>query len=472
MTGTRRSSLPVRTRAAVLAGKAAAAASRLLRQGGGTAVAGLAAERIDSQIVRRLGSTLGHGCIIVTGTNGKTTTALMLSRAAALAGLRPLHNRSGSNLMRGLAASLVAEARGPGRIPDAADRLGVFEVDEATVPHAVQALAPRAVVFNNLFRDQLDRYGEVDAVAAIWQRTLEAAPPTMAAVLNADDPSVATLAASVSGRCLFFGVDDPSAGIAAPEHAADARTCRTCGADLAYDVAYYGHVGRWSCPRCRAARPPADVRAVAIRAGAEQTDLRVDTPAGSYTVALPLAGLYNVYNALAATAGALAVGLPLDAVRTALAGFSAAFGRQERFEVDGRTVHVLLGKNPAGLNEVLRTVAARPGSHHLLLVLNDAIADGRDVSWVWDADFEILAGRAASLVVSGTRADDLALRLKYAGFGQEFLVLSNRAQALDAALAATPAGEALFVVPTYTAMLELRELLARRGGRAPYWENA
>jgi UDP-N-acetylmuramyl tripeptide synthase len=437
----------------VAAGKAAGAASRRLGRGGGTAIAGLVAQRLDPGLVAHLAAQLGHGSVLVTGTNGKTTTARMVSAIAREAGLRPLPNPSGSNLMRGVATALV-------------------EVDEAVLPHAAAALRPRAVAFTNLFRDQLDRYGEVDSVAELWRRALNALPPSAAVVLNADDPGVASLAPAAPGPLLLSGVDDPGVSQEGPEHASDFRWCLACGGELAYHAAFYGHVGHWYCPACHSSRPAPDVRATQVEPRPSgRTALSLVTPAGEFSLELPLAGLYNVYNALAAVACGLALRAPLEAVARALSGLSAAFGRQEVFDVEGRRVEVLLGKNPTGLNEVLRTIAAREGPKHLLLFLNDGIADGRDVSWIWDADYEIMAGRTASLVVAGSRAEDLALRLKYAGFGSEVPVVSRTEQALSLALAAMPEGETLYVVPTYTAMLEVRELLARRGRRPHYWEE-
>jgi UDP-N-acetylmuramyl tripeptide synthase len=197
----------------------------------------------------------------------------------------------------------------------------------------------------------------------------------------------------------------------------------------------------------------------------------VTTTAGELRVELPLAGLYNVENALAATAAAVALELPPDAVERALASFQPAFGRQERFSIDGRDVVVLLGKNPTGMNQVLRTIVAGGTGAHLLLFLNDGIADGRDISWIWDTDYELVAPVAASAVVSGTRAEELALRLKYADLAIEPQLIHDPRDALDTALAATPAGETLYVVPTYTAMLTVRELLARRGARGHFWEE-
>lgn len=465
--------MQVRTLAAIVAGKAAGAGSRLLGRGGGTAVAGLVAERIDPGVVRRLSAQAGHGAIAITGTNGKTTTALMLSRIAREAGLVPLHNRSGSNLMRGVAALFVREASLGGRIADAARRLAILEVDEATLPLIVPAVRPRAVVFTNLFRDQLDRYGEVDAVAQAWERALAGAPADTTLVLNADDPGVAHLGGRARGRVLYYGVDDTGAAVAGDEHASDFRTCLRCGAELAYGATFYGHIGHWRCDACGNRRPAPDVRITRVEQGEETTALTIAAPAGELRVTLPLAGLYNAYNALAAAAGAIALGIAAPPIVAALDGFSAAFGRQERFRVDGREVRVLLGKNPTGLNQVLRAIAAREGRKRLLFFLNDGIADGRDVSWIWDADYELAQPQAEWVLAAGTRAEDLALRLKYAGFGGDVPVERDARAAVRRAIAETPTGGTLYVVPTYTAMLKVRELLARRDGSARhFWEDA
>jgi UDP-N-acetylmuramyl tripeptide synthase len=466
-----------RTWAAITIGRLAGAASRTARRGGGTAVAGLVAQQIDPRLAGWLAAQLGRGCAVVTGTNGKTTTARMLAAIAGEAGLRPLANPSGSNLMRGVATALLGATDPFGRLRDAADRLGVFEVDEATLPEAAAALRPRVIVFTNLFRDQLDRYGEVDTVARLWQRTVEGLPDSTTLVLNADDPAVASLASTTKARVLTFGIDDTRVAEERLEHASDYRFCLSCGEELAYSAAFFGHVGHWRCPSCGRARPAPDVRATCVEFASERLmRLAIGTHQGNVHIELPLAGLYNAENALAAAAGALALGLPPAAIERALSSFRPAFGRQERFELDGRTVLVLLGKNPTGMNQVLRTITfAHPPQAdglHLLLFLNDGIADGRDISWIWDADYELIADRVASVVVSGTRAEELALRLKYADLRVEPQTAHDAQQALDAALAQTPSGETLYVVPTYTAMLEIRELLARRGQRPHFWEES
>ncbi len=468
-----------RTIAAIFAGKAAGRASRLFGRGGGTAIAGLAALRLDSAIVRDLVGQAGAGTIAITGTNGKTTTSLMMSRIATAAGLAPLHNRSGSNMMRGVAAMLVEEASLLGEIADPATRIAILEVDEATLPEIAREVHPKVIVFTNLFRDQLDRYGEVDTVARSWGTALareqlpnakqQGSPPTI--VLNADDPAVAHLGRAYAGRTLYYGVEDTSVSVDAIDHASDFRTCLDCGAELSYTATFYGHIGHWRCATCGNARPTPDIQLTRVVLGDDSTSMEIALPAGEMRVVLPLTGLYNAYNALAAIGGALAMSLARNPTVTALEGFSAAFGRQERFAVQGRDVHVLLGKNPTGLNQVLRTVAANGGQKRILFFLNDGIADGRDISWIWDADYEIVQPLTDWVLAAGTRAEDLALRLKYAGFGDEIDAERNTATALQRALDATPVGETLHIIPTYTAMLDVRELLATQAGSSRFWED-
>ncbi len=460
-----------RTLASVWAAKGTAFASRALGRGGGTAASGLVGAWLQPHLIGELASQLGHGSVIVTGTNGKTTTSLLLSDTARAAGLKPLANTSGSNLVRGLASTLALATGTDGRVRDAKERIGVFEVDEATVPLVLRDIQPRAIVFTNLFRDQLDRYGEVAAVAGLWREMLKAAPPDLRLVLNADDPAVASLG---DGRenVTYFGVEDRKLDKGAPDHASDALSCVVCGARLEYSVAFFGHVGHWRCPACKRTRPKPDVaaRLVNLKDG---RSARFQLAAGEHKgmVELGIGGLYNVYNALAATAGALALGLPVTASIEATEGVAAAFGRQEAFEVDGRRVEVFLGKNPAGLNQVLSTLLLDASRHTALFVLNDGIADGRDISWVWDADFEMAAGKLDRVITSGTRAAEMALRLKYAEWDEKTIEVDPEiARALERAITLTQPGDCLTIVPTYTAMLTVRELLAKRAGKEPFWK--
>jgi lipid II isoglutaminyl synthase (glutamine-hydrolysing) len=458
-----------RTLASIWAAKTAAKASRALHRGGGTAAGGLVGLWLQPDLIRDMAAQLGRGCVTITGTNGKTTTSLLISETARAAGLLPLANGSGSNLARGIASALAMAADAEGKLHWPEQRIGVFEVDEATLTQALPDLQPRVAVFTNLFRDQLDRYGEVEAVAARWREVIASAPADLRLVLNADDPTVAMLG---EGRenVTYFGVEDRKLHQGAPEHASDALFCR-CGGRLDYAVAFYGHIGHWRCPACGRERSKPSVAARLVKLGdGHSARFQLESRAEKSILELGTGGLYNVYNALAAAAAAEALSLPRSALEEALHSTGAAFGRQEAFEIDGRHVEIYLGKNPAGLNQVLATLLLDDTRSTALIILNDGIADGRDISWIWDADFEVAAGRLRRVVVSGTRAAEMALRLKYAEWDESSLeVVPDVATAVERALAATPQGGCLTVMPTYTAMLTVRELLAKRSGKEPFW---
>jgi lipid II isoglutaminyl synthase (glutamine-hydrolysing) len=452
--------------------RATGALSRRSGRGGGTTLPGRVLLRMAPDAIRRLGSRLEGGSTIVSATNGKTTTAGMIASALAAAGRRPVHNRAGSNMTWGVATALLEQR---------ADE-GLFEVDEAWLPQIAADLDPRLIVLGNLFRDQLDRYGELETLADRWAELVAARAGSTGFVLNADDALVADLGRDreLARRpgVTYFGIDDPSQALPELQHAHDAKHCRRCGAAYAYERAFIGHLGHYSCPNCGADRPIPDVTATRIELeGMSGSRVEVRAPDGSASLKLPLPGLYNVYNALAALASALRLGVSLPQAVAALEGVEAAFGRVETVEVEGRRVSILLIKNPAGANEVLRTLgleadrgrATGDGRLDLWIALNDRIADGRDVSWVWDADFELLAGRARRVVCAGTRAPELAVRLKYAGWDEAALEVEPEIDAaFDRAVAGTQ--RTLFALPTYTALLELRRLLADRGLAKEYWE--
>jgi UDP-N-acetylmuramyl tripeptide synthase len=460
---------------AILVGGAATSIIRGLHLGGGTSLPGTLARAVDADVAGALSAQLRHGSVVITGTNGKTSTCGLATAVLRSTGLRVWHNREGANLARGITASLIQHASVTGKLHEHGDAAFVFEVDEAAASTVVAELQPRVLVVLNLFRDQLDRYGEVQAVAERWRRMIRTLPPSTTLVLNADDPAVAALAdVHVDGAVLYFGIDEvPSA--AAGAHwldVVDTRTCPRCQAPLVYSHRFYSHIGHWTCPACGATRPTLDVRAreITLR-GLEQTLFTLILPDGAAETALALPGLYNVYNALAAAGVGVAFEATAAAAHAGLERFRPAFGRAERIQVGARGVGIYLTKNPTGLNEVLRVLAADGVPHYLLLLLNDHIADSQDVSWIWDADLEQMAGLAHSLTVGGDRALDLALRLKYAGVQVDHIEPAV-GRALAWALAQLPAGETLYVLPTYTAMLAVRGELERQGYTEHYWGHA
>jgi lipid II isoglutaminyl synthase (glutamine-hydrolysing) len=449
-----------RVRALLPLVRAAGSLSRLAGRGGGTTLPGKLLWKLDPAAIDALAARLPQGAVAVSATNGKTTTAAMVAEI-----LRPrvrvAHNDSGANLVSGVASALV-------RARDA--QLGLFEVDEGALPEVARRVRPKALLLGNLFRDQLDRYGELELVAGRWRATVAALPHAQL-VVNGDDPQVGALARP-GGR--VFGLDDPRVARPALQHAADSKYCLRCGTPYEYAAAYVGHLGDYRCPNCGHARPPLDVVAREIELhGLDGASFALVAAEGERRIDLPLPGLYNVYNALGAASLALTLGIGLDDVRDGLARFSAAFGRFERIAIGDRRVLVLLIKNPAGANEAIRTLVEGAPPHVAVIALNDGIADGRDVSWIWDVDFEPLIGGIDHLVATGSRAAELALRFAYGGLDRDRIeVVPPLDAALDRGLELTPAGGELTVLPTYTAMLALRRTLVERGHVTNYWERA
>jgi UDP-N-acetylmuramyl tripeptide synthase len=450
--------------------RAVGSLSRRSGRGGGTTLPGRLLLRMDPEAIATLGRDLTGGTTIVSATNGKTTTAGMIAAALAAVGRRPVHNRAGSNMSWGVATALLEQSGDE----------GLFEVDEAWLPRIAAELDPRLVVLSNLFRDQLDRYGELERLADDWAALVSERAGQTGFVLNADDPLVADLGRDreLARRpgITYFGIEDPSQALPELQHAFDAKHCRRCGHPYSYERAFVGHLGHYVCPNCHADRPAPDLAATEIELeGMSGSRFVVRDAEREHEVRLPLPGLYNVYNALGALATVVRLDVPIERAISGLANVEAAFGRVETIEVGGVPVAILLIKNPAGTNEVLRTLRFEAAGDRssgdrldLWIALNDRIADGRDVSWIWDADFELLAAIADRIHCSGTRAPEIAARLKYAGIEPDRLTVDESIErSLDAAVAA--ADGRLFALPTYTALIELRTLLAARGLAREFW---
>ena len=451
--------LALETTAARIVGQLSRAAGR----GGGTTLPGKLLWKLDPGAIDALAARLPHGSAVVSATNGKTTTAAMAASILA-PGHRLAWNSSGANLASGVASTLLAA-------PEA--ELALLEVDEAALPEILRRTAPRVVSLANLFRDQLDRYGELELVAERWRTAVAELPLATTLVVNADDPVVGDLATGRE-RALRFGIDDPAHARGALQHAADSKYCVRCGRPYSYAAVYVGQLGAYRCDACGHERPHLDVAARAIQLdGLDGSTFELATPAGNGRVRLALPGLYNVYNALAAASLALALDAPLAAVVAGLERFTAAFGRFERFGAEGREVVMLLVKNPAGANEAIRTLVDAEAPAVVVVALNDAIADGRDVSWIWDVDFEPLLARVERVVATGDRAAELGLRFVYGGLAEDALeVVDSLDTAFSRGLELVPEGGRLVVLPTYTAMLALRAIAGERGLVRPYWERA
>jgi lipid II isoglutaminyl synthase (glutamine-hydrolysing) len=435
--------------------------SRLAGTGGGTTLPGKLLWKVHPGAIDRLATRLPSGSVLISATNGKTTTAAMVAQILR-PGLRLAHNAAGANLVSGVASTLLAAGGA---------ELGLFEVDEGALPEVARRVRPRAVLLGNLFRDQLDRYGELELIAERWRAAL-AELPGSTLVVNADDPLLSELGRAYEGPLRPFGVDDRAQARPSLQHAADSTYCLQCGRPYLYAAAYVGHLGEWRCAACGRSRLSLDVAARQIELGGLQgSAFTLSTPEGTARVRLHLPGLYNIYNATAAAALTGVLGIPVAEIAAGLESFTAAFGRFERIVIDDKRVLILLIKNPAGANEAVRTLLDGHPPPRAVIALNDDIADGRDVSWIWDVDFEPLLAGLDEVVVSGSRAAELALRFAYGGLARERIeIVSDLEQALDRGLAQTPAGGELVVLPTYTAMLRLRGIIAGRGHIGEYWE--
>ncbi|HEX5331512.1 MAG TPA: MurT ligase domain-containing protein [Cellulomonas sp.] len=438
--------------------KAAAALSRRLGLGVGQAFPGLVAERLYPRLAGRLAAGLPHGVILVTGTNGKTTTTMLIAAALRANGERVLTNSTGSNLKRGITAALLAAASLRGTVQET---IGLFEVDEASLRLVAADLNPTDIVVLNLFRDQLDRYGELDVTAGLIADGIAAT--TARLHLNADDPLVTSLSryAARPELVTYFGVEARSM-TGTGQGVADSERCPVCGARLEFSRVFYAHIGHYRCPHGDFARPRPRVALTDVQA-ADATGSRftVEVDGRSTELTLPLAGSYNLSNALAAVSVAHAQGIDAAVLAEPLAAVSAAFGRAEVFELAGRRVHVLLAKNPVGLARVLETFVSPLPAPRLLFAISDLRADGRDVSWLWDVPLGTLVPAGSTVLTTGTRGADMSLRLHYDGIASD--ELEDVERAVDRLVRETPVGGDAYILPTYTAMLKIRALLTSGG---------
>lgn len=442
---------------AIWLGKISLLATRVLHFGSGTTFPGLLAEKIDARIIGKLASNLRDGAIVVTGTNGKTTTVKMLTEILKEDGFRVLTNEAGSNMTRGIASALVGSSNifGTGLAED----IAVFEVDEATMREAMTKIRPKIVLVTNLFRDQLDRYGELDKTAEIIGKSLRGFA-NMTTILNADDPLVASLSSYAEGKVEFFGIS--ALEISTKSKAAmDSKDCLVCGHELDFKNRYFGHLGVWQCPNCGNARPGLNYEVSDVKITPESSKFEMVIQDENLKINLPVSGLYNVYNALAATAAAKVACCAGPATKHALENFAAAFGRMEILNVGAKKAMVLLVKNPTGANQALSAVFSDARPKHLVLALNDNFADGTDVSWIWDVDFENFNLEGSTFFCTGIRAADMALRLKYAGVPEKNInLVEDEVEATEELAKKLEKGEMGFVLPTYTAMINIRQSFA------------
>jgi len=431
----------------VLIGKLIYFISNTFNLGSGGTWPGEVALYFQPKILDYFFSQVKKGIILIAGTNGKTTTARMLRQILTQfdkGHYRVIHNDSGANLLNGLVSAFIQQSSWIGKIDT---DWAILEVDENTLSLVISNLKPQTsnkqkviVVLLNLFRDQLDRYGEIDVIAGKWSKALKKLPKDAKIVLNADDPLIAHLGMTsrpgLKAGVYYFGIDDTKSFLPEMEHATDSIFCLSCGNRLSFEGIYYSHLGIWRCEKCGEKRPEPDISKWSS----------------------PLPGLYNQYNTLATVIVAKSLGINDKQIKEALSDFSPAFGRQEEFVVNSKKIKIFLSKNPAGFNESLKTVLSLR-ARQLLFVLNDYIPDGRDVSWIWDVDFEMIPSNV-KVIASGERAFDMGLRIKYSM--KQLRVIQNLKEAIYSGLEAIKKGETLYVLPTYSAMLEVRKILKGR----------
>ncbi len=427
---------------AVLTAKTVTFLVRSLRMGAASVLPGEIARRLQPQLLQLLSCQVKRGVILIAGTNGKTTTSLLLRTMLERQGWRVAHNATGANLENGLITALLENTNPIGQLQV---DYAILEVDENVVPKVLQPIQPKLILCLNLFRDQLDRYGEVDTISQRWGNAIAYLPPETVIVANADDPTLSYMGQQLTQNVLFFGLSEPEQYLDEIPHAVDSIYCPNCGHSLAYQGVYLSHLGDYDCPSC----------------GFHKGQLAINSQEWSQI----LIGLYNKYNTLAAVLAAQQLGVDEATIRDTITNFQAAFGRAEELEVKGKRVRILLSKNPVGMNETIRAVN-QAGGQTKLLVLNDRIPDGTDVSWIWDVDTEKLVQQGGTLVVSGDRVYDMALRLRYSqpdyNNGLHLIVKEDLKEAISTALDRTPDCETLHILPTYSAMLEVREILTGR----------
>jgi len=462
-----KTSFSFRTFLAIVAGKTAAHATRLAGRGGGTSITGMVARRVDPLVLERLVRDRGVPVVAITGSNGKTTTARFTAALLRGEGVTVSHNSAGANLIQGVTSLAISYADLRGRLPDG---VLVAEVDEGALPKVAPELAPRALLVTDLFRDQLDRFGEIYAVADAIESVAATLPAESALVVNADDPMVATLASERQGKRVTFGlaIERSTDRIT---RAADTIRCPKCRSDLEYRYVYLSHMGDYSCSKCGFARPKLDVAVTSLEVvGLDRTHMEIRTPVGKLVLEIPQSGVHIAYNAAGAIAILVGLGVSLEHAVKSLASVGPAFGRLEKIDADGRALILAFAKNPTSYNTTLRALATEEEPRQLLIAASNTLVDGEDFGWLWDVDFETMAPKVERAVVSGTRADELANRLKYAGVSSERLtIVEDRKAALDAALSGLPADRRLVVLTGYTPLIELRNEMTRRGWTGRYW---
>lgn len=445
---------------ALFFGKAVRILLKILPEKGATALPGLLALKIDPSFLERATYNLEN--IVISGTNGKTTTARILATILKKEGRAFIHNRHGSNLKRGIASAIIASS-----LQEINEKeVGLWETDEGALPEIIKKINPGIVLLLNLFRDQLDRYGEIEQICQKWLKALQGLSSKTKIILNSDDPFLSFIGQKLTGKKIYwYGLN--TTGISKPEEARDINFCPLCGERLSYTKFFMAHLGDFICKKCGFKRSKLDFSCQKIlKSDLKSSCFVVHDLKKNYKINARLPGIYNLYNLLAAFSLASVLGIEKETIVEAIETFKPAFGRVEEILIGDKIVTILLVKNPTGFNQVLKLLKSKRDLN-LLISINDLIADGQDVSWIWDINFSQIKNRVNKFIVSGIRAEDMALRLKYAGFNN-FTIVKNLDNAVQA-FVSCPKNR--YFLPTYTSMLEIRNYLNKKNYIHRSWDD-
>ncbi len=461
---------------AILTAKSLILGLRLLKRGG-TTLPGKVALKLCPGVLSSIANNFK--VVMVTGTNGKTTTTRIIEEILKSNKIKYTTNKSGANLLSGITTIFIQSVTITGK--NKFD-VALIESDEAAFNQVTKHIKPEAVVVTNFFRDQLDRYGELYSTLNAVASGIERLDDSTTLILNADDSMCASLGKNTTKRTIYFGMSESSYKGSEDDINTDAMFCRFCKAKYKYKNHIYGHLGGFVCTECGYSRPEADVECTSINEIASNyTDIgwtclnsELCSDGCEYTTRINLPGLYNVYNALAAASCGLALGYGTDSIISSMQSFECGFGRMETINVSGKSIKIILVKNPTGFNQVLQFLSLEQSKLNIAFLINDNLADGTDISWLWDVDFEQLATVSENintLTTSGVRGEDMAVRLKYSGIDCDKIKINKDYHALiDEGLNNTPDGGCFYILPTYTAMLDIRSILKKKFNLKEFWK--
>lgn len=443
---------------------------------GGTTLPGKIARKLYPDIIKVI--SRDYKIIMVTGTNGKTTTTRIIGEILKSNKLEYITNKSGANLFGGIITTFIdsVDLKGKGKAP-----IALIEVDEAAFNVVADYIEPDVLVVTNFFRDQLDRYGELYSTLNSVKSGIQKSSKTML-VLNADDSLCASLGMDTDKKVTYYGFDKNAYQSNEKLVNSDAMFCIYCKTRYDYENFVYGHLGSFSCSSCGYHRPDTIVTCVKVEElNTSYSNILFSVNSNQNTdeakvlqAKINLPGLYNIYNALAATACGTVLNLPAENMVEALENFECGFGRMETISTNGKFIKVILVKNPTGFNQVLSFLLTEDKQTQIAFLINDKLADGTDISWLWDVDFEKLEDAQKTIdnfYVSGIRAEDMAVRLKYAGiYSSKIHIEKDYEELLAKGLDNTEPGHSFYILPTYTAMLEMRKLLRKKYGLKEFWK--